>query len=179
MPEVRVVDDDGSQLGIMPTSKARALADAKQLDLVEISPTAQPPVCRIMNFGKYKYEQEKRERDAKKNQSQTKVKEVKYHANVEDHDYQTKLRHVRNFIMEGNRVKVSLFFRGRENAHHELGFEVMQRILKDCGDIATPEQMPNLMGKLLTMMLGPRRGLRQPPAQPSRPSPAPVPAPAR
>lgn len=169
-----MVDDDGTQLGIMPTSKARALADAKQLDLVEISPTAQPPVCRIMNFGKFRYEQEKRDREAKRNQAQSKVKEVKYHANVETHDYQTKLRHVRDFIAEGNRVKISLFFRGRENAHQELGFEVMQRILADCADIATPEQMPNLMGKLLTMMLGPRRGVRQqaPPAKPATPPPA-------
>ena len=170
-----MVDDDGTQLGIMPTAKARALADAKQLDLVEISPTAQPPVCRIMNFGKFRYEQEKRDREAKRHQSQSKVKEVQYHANVEAHDYQTKLRHVRDFIAEGNRVKISLKFRGRENAHQELGFEVMQRILSDCGDIATPEQMPNLMGKLLTMMLGPRRGARQqPPAatKPASPPPA-------
>lgn len=161
VPEVRVVDADGNQLGIMPTSRARLLADQKGLDLVEVAPTAQPPVCRIMDYGKFKYDQEKKERDAKKHQVQTRVKEVKFHANVEDHDYMTKLRHTRDFILEGHRVKVSLYFRGRENAHHELGYEVLKRVLKDCEDIATPEQMPNLLGKLLIMMIGPRRGLRQ------------------
>lgn len=188
MPEVRVVDDDGSQLGIMSTSRARQIAESKGLDLVEIAPTAQPPVCRIMNFGKFKYEQEKKERDSRRSQSLSKVKEVKLHPNVEEHDYQTKLRQTRDFIVSGHRVKVSLFFRGRENAHHELGFEVMRRMLKDLEDVATPEQMPNLMGKLLLMMVAPRRGLKQQQQQaaarpaaetstPPRPPPRAVPGP--
>jgi translation initiation factor IF-3 len=176
VPEVRVVDADGNQLGIMPTSRARMLADQKGLDLVEVAPTAQPPVCRIMDYGKFKYDQEKKERDAKKHQVQTRVKEVKFHANVEDHDYMTKLRHTRDFIMEGHRVKVSLYFRGRENAHHELGYEVLKRVLKDCEDIATPEQMPNLLGKLLIMMIGPRRGLRQQQQTVQQTAPKPPPA---
>lgn len=176
MPEVRVTGADGSQLGVMPTHQARELAQRQGLDLVEIAPTATPPVCRIMDYGKFKYEQDKREREARRNQVHVRVKEVKFHANVEEHDYQTKLRHARDFIREGHRVKVSLYFRGRENAHHELGFEVLNRVMRDCEDIAMPEQVPNLQGKLLMMMLGPRRGARQQASthpQAVRPAPAP------
>ncbi len=144
----------------MPTSKARQLAESKGLDLVEISPTASPPVCRIMDYGKFKYDKEKREKDAKKHSAAGRLKEVKFHVNVEDHDYRTKLRHARDFITEGHRVKVSLFFRGRENAHQELGFEVLKRVMHDCEDIAQPDQIPTKMGRSVQMMLSPRRSLR-------------------
>ncbi len=143
------------------------------MDLVEISPNADPPVCRIMDFGRFKYEQEKREKNARKSHAATKVKEIKFHANVDEHDYQTKIRRIREFIGEGHRVKVSLFFRGRENAHQELGFEIMNRVLRDCADVVTPDQAPTKMGRALMMMLAPRRGAR---ASAPTPSAAPKPA---
>ena len=152
-----MIDSDGTQLGVKSTTDARALAERQGLDLVEISPTANPPVCKIMDYGKFKYDQEKKVKDARKNQSANRLKEVKYHVNVEDHDYQTKLRHIREFIEEGHRVKVSLFFRGRENAHQELGHEVLKRVIADCEPFATPESLPNRMGRALIMMMGPRR----------------------
>jgi translation initiation factor IF-3 len=133
------------------------MAEGLGLDLVEISPTAVPPVCRIMDFGKYKYDTEKREKESRRHASATRVKEVKFHANVEEHDYQTKLRHVRDFLAEGHRVKSSLFFRGRENAHQEIGYEVMTRVMRDCEDVAQPEQVPTRMGRALVMMLVPKK----------------------
>lgn len=157
MLEVRCIDADGTQVGIISTAQARAMAEKQGLDLVEISPTAKPPVCRIMDHGKFRYEQEKKEKTARKNQSQTRMKEVKFHANVEEHDYQTKLRHARDFLAEGHRIKASLYFRGRENAHQELGYEVLQRFMKDCEDIAQADQVPTRMGRALLMLLSPRR----------------------
>ncbi len=146
----------------MSTRDALALAERERLDLVEIAPNASPPVCRIMDFGKYKYDMEKKEREARRHQVATRVKEIQFHANVDDHDYQTKLRKVREFVQEGHRVKVALFFRGRENAHQELGYALLQRVMADCADIASPDQVPTLAGRMLVMMLGPRRGLRKP-----------------
>jgi translation initiation factor IF-3 len=160
-------------LGIRSTSDARALADKQGLDLVEISPTANPPVCKIMNYGKFKYDQEKKTKDARKHQVANRLKEVKYHVNVEEHDFQTKLRHMREFIEEGHRVKVSLFFRGRENAHQELGFEVLKRVIKEAEPFASPESMPSKMGRALIMLMGPRRGQLKP--TPSTPAPGPAP----
>jgi len=166
---VRLIDADGTQLGIRSTSDARALADKQGMDLVEISPTANPPVCKIMNYGKFKYDQEKKSKDSRKNQAINRLKEVKFHVNVEEHDYQTKLRHAREFIEDGHRVKASLFFRGRENAHQELGFEVMKRVVKDAEPFASPESMPSKMGRALVMILGPRKGQLKS-AAPSRPA---------
>lgn len=154
---MRCIDVDGTQIGIVLTSEARARAEKRGLDLVEISPNASPPVCRIMDFGKFKYDQEKREKDARKNQSAGKLKEVKFHPNVEEHDYQTKLRHTREFLSNGHRVKVSLYFRGRENAHQELGYDILQRVIRDCDDLAQPDQIPKKMGRSLQMLLAPRR----------------------
>jgi translation initiation factor IF-3 len=154
-PEIRCVDVDGGQLGILPTGKALKLAQQLGLDLVEISPTAKPPVCRIMDYGKFKYEKEKKKKEAKKSAIQVKLKEVKFHVNVGDHDYETKLRHARDFLEDGNRVKGSLFFRGRENAHRDLGFEVMQRFCKDLSDMAKVEQAPRLQGRQIICMLVP------------------------
>lgn len=169
---MRLIGSDGSQIGVVPTHQARSMAEQQGLDLVEISPSAVPPVCRIMNFGKFKYEQEKKDKEARKHQSASRVKEVKFHANVEDHDYQTKLRHTRDFVAEGHRVKVSLFFRGRENAHQELGYEVMNRVMRDCEDIAMPEQVPTKMGRALQMMLGPKRGARKDAPRPATAAPS-------
>lgn len=173
---MRCVGPDGSQIGIIATREAMALAERHGLDLVEIAPQAQPPVCRIMDFGKFKYEQEKKDKRAKKHQSATRVKEVQLHPNVGDHDYQTKVRHMREFLEEGHRVKVGLFFRGRENAHHEIGFEVMSRVIKDTQDLGLPEQPPKLMGRNIIMLLTPRPAVRErlqlareePAAQPAR-----------
>jgi translation initiation factor IF-3 len=150
------VDEDGSQVGVVSTREALNLAQQRGLDLVEISPHAQPPVCRVMDYGKYKFELAKKEKQSKKHQSNTKVKEVKYHTNVEEHDYQTKLRHIRDFIEEGHRVKVSLMFRGRENAHQELGYEVVKRVVLDCADIAVPDREPQKLGRFLSVLINPK-----------------------
>ncbi len=127
------------------------------LDLVEVSPTAKPPVCRIMDFGKFKYEQEKKKKEQKKHQVQTKLKEVKFHVNVEEHDYETKMRNLIKFIEHGDRVKVSLMFRGRENAHRELGFEVIQRVIQDTVEITSVDQAPRLQGRFVTAILVPKK----------------------
>lgn len=141
----------------MKTSEALKVAQAYGLDLVEITPTAKPPVCRIMDYGKFKYDQEKKKKEQKKNQVQAKLKEVKFRVNVGDHDYETKMRNLVKFIGHGDRVKVSLMFRGRENAHRELGFEVVQRVIKDTTEIATVDQAPRLQGRFVTAILVPKK----------------------
>ena len=156
VPEVRLIGPDGQQIGIVPTREALQRAQQVGLDLIEISPNAQPPVCRITDYGKFKYDSEKREKQTRQHQTATKVKEIQFHPNVGDHDYQTKVRHLRDFIEAGHRVKVILFFRGRESAHQEIGFEVMNRIIRDMMDIAQTEQLPRLMGRNILMMLIPR-----------------------
>lgn len=150
------MDFDGAQVGVIPTREALTLAHQRGMDLVEISPQAQPPVCRVMDYGKFKFDQAKKEKQARKNQSNTKVKEVKFHTNVEENDYSTKLRHIRDFLEEGHRVKVSLMFRGRENAHQELGYEVVRRAILDVQDIATADKEPQKMGRFLSVLLVPR-----------------------
>lgn len=153
--EVRLIDVDGEQLGVVDTRVALSRARDKGLDLVEVAATARPPVCRIMDYGKYKYEMGKKER-GKKNTS-SRVKEIKFHANVDEHDYQTKLRHAYDFLGQGHRVKCSLYFRGRENDHREFGFKVMTRVMKDCEGIATADQEPKMVGRSLVMMLAPTK----------------------
>ena len=157
MPEVRCIDAAGEQIGIISTRDALRKATEAGLDLVEISPNAHPPVCRIMDYGKFKYEVEKKERQAKKHQTQTKVKEIKFHANVGDHDYETKLRHATDFLNEGHRVKFSLYFRGRENAHQDLGFVLMKRVAQDLAEIGSLEQDARMMGRNLLMMMVPKK----------------------
>ena len=151
------MDYNGDALGIMTTRDALARANEYGLDLVEVSPTAKPPVCRIMDYGKYKYEQEKKKKEQKKNQVQTKLKEVKFHVNVGDHDYETKMRNLKKFIEHGDRVKVSLMFRGRENAHRELGFEVIQRVIKDAAEYSSVDQAPRLQGRFVHAILVPTK----------------------
>lgn len=157
VPEIRCIDENGEQMGIIPTRQALIRAHEAGLDLVEISATSKPPVCRIMDHGKFKFEQEKKKKEQKKKQNIVKIKEVKFHVNVGEHDYQTKLRHTREFIEGGDRVKVSLMFRGRENAHKELGFELMQRIVADTAEYAAVEQAPKMMGRNVFMMLIPKK----------------------
>lgn len=157
VPEIRCIDENGEQMGIIPTRQALVRAHEAGLDLVEISATCKPPVCRIMDHGKFKFETEKKKKEQKKKQNIVKLKEVKFHVNVGDHDYETKLRHAREFIEDGDRVKVSLMFRGRENAHKELGFELMKRIVADTAEYAGVEQTPRLMGRNMYMMLIPKK----------------------
>jgi len=152
------------------TREALAMAESNGMDLVEIVPNAQPPVCRITDYGKFKYDQEKKEKASRKHQTATRVKEIQFHPNVGDHDYQTKVRHLRDFLEEGHRVKVGLFFRGRENAHHELGFDVLNRVLKDCQDIGIAEQAPKFLGRNLFMLVSPKPSLKVRP-QASTPAP--------
>jgi translation initiation factor IF-3 len=151
---IRCTSADGAMIGVIPTSEALRLAGQQGLDLVEISPNADPPVCRIMDYGKFKYEQSRKEREARKHQHSTELKEIKFHANVGEHDYQTKVNHIREFLTDGLKVKVSLYFRGRENAHKELGFEVINRVLKDCTDLCTVDVAPKLIGSSLAAIIG-------------------------
>jgi len=153
--EIRVIDDQGEQVGIMPPFDALKIAREKGLDLVEVSPTAQPPVCRIMDFGRFMYEQEKKERAAKKNQKTVTVKEVKFRINVDEHDYQTKKNHALRFLSEGDKVKATIFFRGREMTRQMLGREILQRLIKDIADKAVVENMPRQEGNTLHLILAP------------------------
>jgi translation initiation factor IF-3 len=155
--EVRVIDDEGQQVGIMPPFEAVKLARAKGLDLVEISPNANPPVCRIQDYGKFLYEQEKRERAAKKKQKTIIVKEVKFSVNVDEHDYETKKNHVLRFLAEGDKVKASLRFRGREMAHTNLGRGVLDRLIGDVGEHAIVEFRPRMEGNTLHAILAPKK----------------------
>lgn len=152
--ELRVIGPEGEQLGILEKHNAIAAAEDLGLDLVEVAPTADPPVCRIMDFGKFRYQESLKRKEARKSQQGKSLKEIKYHANVGDHDYQTKLGHARAFLEKGHKVKLSLMFRGRENAHRELGFEVINRAIADCADIAVPEMTPRLMGRSIICLLG-------------------------
>jgi translation initiation factor IF-3 len=161
VPEVRLIGATGDQLGIVPTYEAQTQARNAGLDLVEISPTARPPVCRIMDYGKYRYDQSKKEKQNKRNTAATKVKEVQLHPSVGEHDYDVKLRNLKKFLGEGHRVKVALFFRGRENAHKELGFVLMNRVLADVREEGVVEQAPKLMGRNIQMVLNPNPKARQ------------------
>lgn len=152
---VRVIDKDGNQLGVLTLLDAIHRAEQVGLDLVEIAPTADPPVCKIIDFGKYRYQQTKKEKESKKSQHQVKVKEIKVKPNTDEHDLLTKLRHARKFIEEGNKVKITCNFRGREMMHSEFGKKVVDRMCNDMSDIATPESSPKFFGKTLSVVLAP------------------------
>src|SRR5499427_9714423 len=140
----------------MPPPQALALARSKGLDLVEISPTAQPPVCRIMDFGKYQYEQQKRARSAKKHQKVILVKEIKFRPKVDEHDYQFKKKHIERFLADGDKVKATIFFRGREMAHPEIGRRILERLVQELADLAIAETMPRLEGNQMHTILAKR-----------------------
>jgi len=150
-----VIDDEGKQIGILPPYEALKMARERNLDLVEISPTANPPVCRIMDYGKFLYQQEKKEREAKKHQKTITVKEVKFRINVDDHDYETKKNHVLRFLDEGDKVKATIFFRGREMTRTGLGREILERLIKDIGDRGIVEFRPRQEGNTLHAILAP------------------------
>jgi len=154
---VRVIDDEGKQIGILQPFEALKMAREKNLDLVEVSPTAQPPVCRIMDFGKYLYEQDKKERAAKKHQKVITVKEVKFRINVDEHDYEFKKNHVLRFLDDGDKVKATIFFRGREMTHTNLGRQILDRLIKDIGDKGIVEFRPRMEGNTLHAILAPKK----------------------
>ena len=156
VPQVRVIGDDGQQVGVLPVREALALAQSKGLDLVEVSPTARPPVCRIMDYGKFKYEQNLRARKAKKKQHHTHLKEIKMRPKIDDHDYGFKMRHAREFLGERDKVKFTITFRGREMAHTEIGHELMKKILAELVDVAIVEAPPRQEGRSITSVVMPR-----------------------
>lgn len=156
VPEVRVVSGEGEQLGIFPIKKALQLALERGQDLVEIAPTAKPPVCRIMDYGKYRFEQNKREREVKKNQKIISIKEVKLRPNIEDHDFDTKARNAEKFLKAGDKVKVTIMFRGREITHPELGRQLCVKLAERVAEMANVEKQPKVEGKNMTMILTPK-----------------------
>jgi len=156
IPQVRVIGDDGSQIGILTTREAIAMAQSKGLDLVEVAPTARPPVCKIMDYGKFKYEQNRAAKAAKKKQHQMQLKEVKMRPKIEDHDYDFKLKHAREFLAQRDKVKFTITFRGREMAHQELGYKVIEQVLQDLSDVAIVEQSPRAEGRTVSLVLSPK-----------------------
>ena len=158
IPQVRVIDADGTQVGVLPTQEAMALAEERGLDLVEVSPKARPPVCKIMDYGKYMYQLNKRAKEAKKRQHVTHLKEIKMRPKIEPHDYDFKTRHAREFLDEGDKVKATVIFRGRELAHKELGRRLLDRMVVDLEDIANVEVAIRSEGRSMTMVLSPKPG---------------------
>jgi translation initiation factor IF-3 len=155
-PEVRLIDQEGNQAGVMPSAEALALAQEAGLDLVEVASEADPPVCRIMDFGRYKYQQSKKAQESKKKSTVIQIKEVKLRPKTAEHDYQFKLRNIRKFLSQKNKTKVSLMFRGREIAHANLARGMLDRIVEDVADLGTVEQYPKLEGRNMTMVLAPK-----------------------
>ena len=156
-PQVRLIGEDGTQLGIVSLREALLKAEDAELDLVEIAPQAQPPVCKIMDYGKFKYQEQKRQHEAKLKQKQIQVKEIKFRPRTDDADYQVKLRNLIRFLTEGDKAKVTLRFRGREMAHQEFGLQLLKRVEEDLAEYASVEQFPKLEGRLMVMVLAPRK----------------------
>lgn len=167
-PKVRVIGHTGEQIGVVSIHEALAMADAEGLDLVEIVPGSNPPVCKIINFGKFRYDQTKREKESKKSQHQVKVKEIKLKPNTDVHDLETKARHAREFIAKGNKVKVTCTFRGREMAHPEIGEKMMQQFCTDLEDVAMQESPVKMMGRILIAVLAPGAKKKKDATKPSQ-----------
>ncbi|WP_328586674.1 translation initiation factor IF-3 [Roseovarius atlanticus] len=155
VPEIRLIGADGENVGVVTPERAMGMAEEAGLDLVEISPNANPPVCKIMDYGKYKYEQQKRESEARKKQKVIEVKEVKFRPNTDTHDYDVKMRNVFRFLENGDKVKITLRFRGREMAHQDLGRELLQRVAEDIKEIGKVENMPKMEGRQMIMIIAP------------------------
>ena len=153
-----MIDSDGSQLGVMPLRQAMDLAEQKNLDLVKIAPQATPPVCKIIDYGKFRFEQAKREKEAKKNQRVVEIKEIRLSLNIDTHDFETKKNHAVRFLEEGNKVKVSIRFRGREMGHPEHGLEIMRRFAETMAEVANVEKPAKLEGRTMLMFLAPKPG---------------------
>ncbi|AQS86925.1 translation initiation factor 3 [Neoasaia chiangmaiensis NBRC 101099] len=156
VPQVRLIDAEGEMAGVMTTREALARAYAEGLDLLEISPTAEPPVCKILDYGKFKYEQQKKRNEARKKQKVIEIKEIKVRPSTNENDFQVKLRAMNSFLNEGDKVKVSLRFKGREMAHQELGIKMLERIRLEMEEKAKVEQMPKLENRQMIMVLAPR-----------------------
>ena len=154
--ELRIIDSDGSQLGFMSSTQALELAESKNLDLVKIAPQASPPVCKIMDYGKYRFEQAQREKEAKKNQRVVDIKEIRLSLNIDVHDFNTKLNHAKKFIKNGDKVKVSIRFRGREMGHPELGYDTMNKFADAISEVANVEKAAKLEGRNMLMFLAPK-----------------------
>lgn len=154
--EVRLISDDGAQQGILPTVEALRMASEQSLDLVEVAPTASPPVCKILDYGKYKFENEKKVRDSKRKQKLLKLKEIRMQPKIDDHDLDFKSKHVREFLDEGNKVKVTIRFRGRELAHTELGLDVLKDVLKRIEGEYVMDRAPMMEGRFMSMILSPK-----------------------
>jgi translation initiation factor IF-3 len=170
--EIRVIDENGEQLGILPPFEALKIARERGLDLVEVSPTAVPPVCRIQDYGRFLYEKEKSERAARKKQKVITIKEVKFSVTVDEHDYQTKKNQAVRFLTEGDKVKASLRFRGRQMAHRELGYAIINRLIQDIGEAGVVEFMPRMEGTILHAIVAPskKEGAKPKPAQQAPPA---------
>ncbi|VAW70585.1 Translation initiation factor 3 [hydrothermal vent metagenome] len=154
---MRVIDDEGEQLGLMSAVEAIALASGRSLDLVEVSPNAKPPVCRIMDYGKYKFEAKKQQNANKKKTKQVQVKEIKFRPRTEEGDYLTKVRKLREFMEKGDKIKVTLRYRGREFAHQELGLNLLKRVAADLEEFGSVDQMPKMEGRQMVMMMSPKK----------------------
>lgn len=157
MPEVRLIGADGEPLGIVKLADALRLAEEKDVDLVEIAPTAVPPVCRLMDYGKFRYQEQKKAHEARLKQKVIEVKEIKFRPATDDHDYQTKVRKLHEFLQEGDKAKVTMRFRGREMAHQELGLRLLERVRNDLQDVSQVEAMPKLEGRQMVMVLAPKK----------------------
>jgi translation initiation factor IF-3 len=157
VPEVRLTGLNGEALGVVQLRDALRMAEEAQVDLVEIAPTAVPPVCRVMDYGKFKYEEQKKAHEAKLKQKQIQIKEVKFRPQTDDHDYQTKVRNLVRFLEEGDKAKITLRFRGREMAHQEFGYKLLERLRDDLGELSMVESMPRLEGRQMVMVLAPKK----------------------
>jgi translation initiation factor IF-3 len=157
VPEVRLIDETGQQVGIMKTQEALRYAQSKDLDLVEVAPEAKPPVCRVLDYSKYKYEQNQKQKQARKHQTQINVREIKFRPKIAQHDYDTKKGHVERFLKSRDKVKVTIMFRGREMAHPERGEMILNRLAEDLGELAVVEQRPQQDGRNMTMLLAPSK----------------------
>jgi translation initiation factor IF-3 len=155
-PKIRVIDEEGNQLGVLLVKDALKKAEDAGKDLVEVAPNANPPVCKIIDFGKFRYDQTKREKESKKSHVQIKVKEIKLKPNIDDHDLLTKLRHAKDFLEKGNKVKITLMYRGREMAHKEYGEKLVQKVIEELKEDGIPESIPKQMGRFLTLVIAPQ-----------------------
>lgn len=155
VPKVRLINENGEQVGVVAINEALEMAEEAGLDLVEVVPTSSPPVCKIINYGKFRYDQTKREKESKKAQHQVKVKELKVKPNIDEHDLMTKVRQAREFLVKGNKVKVTCTYRGREMAHPEIGEKIVRRVCDELSDVSTPETTPKRMGRFLITVLAP------------------------
>ncbi len=171
---MRVIGGDGSQVGIVPTHEALRMAEEQGLDLVEVSPRAVPPVCRIMDFGRFKYQESKKEKASRKHQSTVVIKEIKFRPKTDTHDLDFKLKHIRRFLGEGNKVRLMIVFRGREIVHPETGQSMLDIVSKEVADLSVIEQKPSMEGRRMVMVLGPRSGVIRPVAPAPLPGQPPV-----